>query len=156
MCYTTQMEKQTKLEKALHLLFAKVPRVGGNLKPEDKICVEFTKRLIKATRFEDFPAVWFHVPNEFSGSKKPIFGMLQKAMGKVAGMSDYVFLWEDGNLCLEFKTEEASSKQSDKQEAVETWCKASGVPYRLARSADEAYAILKDVGLPDLAKKDIR
>lgn len=139
---------KNKLFEALHLLFAKTPRMGGKDDSEDKICGDFAKRLIEATRFEGFPAIWCHIANEFDGKPNPRFGSKLKAMGKVSGMADYVFLWDGGNLCLEFKTKVGQLKNN--QKAVRTWCKAKGVPYRVARSAEEGFAILAEHGLPDL------
>ncbi len=88
----------------LRNIFSGVPKVNGSLKPEDKICVEFANYVrqvqLEGNTKKDF--VWTHVANEFAGKKRPVFGMLQKAMGKVSGWPDHIFLWSGGCGAIEF------------------------------------------------------
>lgn len=119
----------------LMLLFGKVPRIGGKPKPEDTICLEFADWLRKETLKGTLPFIWCHVPNEFSGKTSHLYGALKSAMGRVKGMSDYVFLGANKSFVIEFKAE--GKKQTEHQVAVQFWCEARDVPYYLCYTAEE-------------------
>lgn len=124
-------------------LFGKVPIVK-NAKGENAICIDFAKDLQRETRQGRFPTVWFHVANEFAGKQRPLFGAILKAMGKLAGVADYIFLWGSGCGCIEFKT--PTGKQSKAQERFQAWCESYGIPYEIATSKEEGLDILKRWG----------
>jgi hypothetical protein len=125
-------------------LFLKIPRVS-NVKGEHLECVNFAKELQALTIKKEFKAVWTHVQNEFAGKKRPVWGSLMKAMGKVSGMSDYFFMWDGGNLLLEMKI--PGGRMSDNQKAVKAWADEMNVPYEVAWSTEEAFDILQKYGL---------
>lgn len=81
-------------------------------------------------------AVIFHVPNEFSGTKAPIFGMVQKAMGVIPGAPDYIVMKNGKGMAFEFKV--PGGRLSEKQKAFKEWCEDSGVEYHIFTSADDA------------------
>lgn len=126
-------------------LFGKIPKVGGNVQPEDAICIEFVRRLQRWTFNEQLDGVWFHVVNEFAGDKKPVWAAIRIALGRVNGVADYVFLCPLKSLAIEFKA--PGKKQSEYQIAFEQWCKSRGVPYHVAFSADEGEALLVQYGI---------
>lgn len=130
----------------IEALFVKIPFVK-NAKGEDAICINFASRLQRETRQGNFKAVWFHVANEFAGSERKLFGAKLKAMGKIKGCADYIFMWHGGNIAIEFKTKLKTSKQSKEQIAFEQWCKDMGVPYYVARSSEEGFKILRKYNL---------
>lgn len=125
-------------------LLAKSPRVK-NLKGEHAICYEFADRLRRYTLNNIFNVVWMHVPNEFAGGFKPVWGQLMTAIGRIKGAPDYLFLWAGGSGCIEFK--DVNGTQSEDQEYVEQWCQDAGVPYEVAFSADQGFDILVSWGL---------
>lgn len=133
-------------------LFGKVPIVK-NAKGENAICIDFANHLQRETRQERFNTVWFHVANEFAPEKDnkekqkkkfSVFGCVLKAMGKLAGVADYIFLWGGGCGCIEFKT--PTGKQSEAQKRFQAWCESCGVPYEIATSKEEGLDILKRWG----------
>lgn len=127
-------------------IFCKIPIIK-KAKGEDAICINFASKLQRLTRQGEFKCVWFHVANEYAGKERKLFGAKLKAMGKVSGVSDYVFMRGGKNLAIEFKTKAKTSKQSEGQKAFEAWCKENGVPYHIARSSQEGFDILKQHGL---------
>lgn len=126
------------------ILLEKIPIIK-KAKGEDAICLDFCGKLQRLTRQDKFHCVWFHVVNEFAGGSKPLFGAKLKAMGKVAGAPDYIFMHQDGSFFIEFKTK--TGKQLANQIAFEYWCLEKGVKYYIARSSDEAFEILKKEGV---------
>ena len=131
-------------------IFSSIPKLRGELDPEDAICYEFAER-VRYLQQEDLcrkEFVWTHIANEFAGKSKPVFGMKLKAVGKVSGWPDYNFLWSDGSGVIEFKTaDEKKSKLRATQKDVQAWCELAGVPFRVARSATEGIEILKEWGV---------
>lgn len=121
-------------------MFCKIPIVK-NAKNEDGDCVELAKHLQKETRQGRFDTVWFHVANEFAGKKRPVFGSLKKAQGKLAGVADYIFMWNDGCLAIEMK--HGKNKQQQNQKDFQSWCSDAGVPYYVCYSAEEAFKVLR-------------
>lgn len=131
----------------LRNIFSTIPKLRGKLDPEDEICYEFAER-VRYLQLEDMcrkEFVWTHIANEFAGKSRPVFGMKLKAVGKVTGWPDYVFMSDDVGLAIEFKDKGGS--QSDSQRKVQKWFELSGVDYHVARSADEGVKILVDAGL---------
>ncbi len=115
------------------------------LKPEQKICVEFTNYLKERTLKGDFPFVWFHVPNEFYRGKVNAgghFGSILDAMGRIAGTADYCFVSEKTSFFIEFKTEKG--KLSSGQEFFQRWCNDKGIGYYISRSSKEGIKIIEN------------
>lgn len=128
----------------LRNIFSAVPKLRGKLDPEDQICYEFADKLrdlqLDGETLKDF--TWAHIANEFAGKSSPVFGMKLKAIGKVKGWPDYIFMWEGGCGAIEFKT--PTGRQSKEQKAVQAWFDMSGVDYRVARCAGEAFDVLAE------------
>lgn len=114
----------------------------GRLKPEAAIQYRFVQYCRAASLEKRLDAVWFSVPNEFGGQKQRMFGGLLKALGKLNGVADMVFLWKDGAGCLEFKS--GRNKQRPEQLLFEAWCINHGVHYHVVYGFQEAINALKN------------
>lgn len=117
--------------------------VPGNFKigPEAKECIKFSNAC-KAWGIQgQLKATWAHIPNENSNNKHKGFGMVQKAMGKIPGAPDYVFVGPEGSGWIEFKSE--IGKLSPSQKNFQEWCKSMGANYEMVRSVEEAEHVLK-------------
>lgn len=118
---------------------------------EKDICIRFVKILKEIQHLSTKPFVWFHVVNEFDKRRNTYSHNFNLAkMGRVSGVADYIFLWDNGNLALEFKV--PKGKQNEAQKLFELKCIKCGIPYRIAHSVEEAYAILEGVGLFEKGK----
>jgi hypothetical protein len=115
------------------------PQKGTKIGPEDVECIKFVEWLKAQTKSGKLRAVWFHVANE--GKRSYRMGSLQRAKGLIAGVPDYVLLYDTGSLCIEFKA--GKNKQSKSQKEFERWCDHEGVPYLVVYSAAEAIAVLE-------------
>lgn len=102
---------------------------------EDKICIEFANYLRTVTLNEDFPYIWFHVPNQF-GSYKAIFGLKQAWMGKIPGVPDFCFVGKDKSFFIEFKSKKG--KQSKAQKIFQDWCTKNDIKVYICRTVEEA------------------
>jgi hypothetical protein len=114
------------------------------LKPEQKICVEFTNYLKEKTLKGNFPFIWFHVPNEyFRGKVKAggYFGAIQTAMGRISGVADYCFISRHKSFFIEFKTK--SGKLSSSQQFFEKWCLEKDIHYAICRSSKEGIELVE-------------
>jgi hypothetical protein len=109
------------------------------LKTEDQLCVEFANYLREITLEKNFPFLWFHVPNQFAISR-PIFGLKQSWMGRIAGIPDYVFLGQH-SFVMEFKS--TKGRLSTMQEIVRKWCELINVPYYIVKDINGAKEIIK-------------
>jgi hypothetical protein len=87
--------------------------------------------------------IWYHPVNE--GRRAPRTGAFLKRMGMVAGVPDLAFVLPGGRAAfLELKT--PTGVVSPEQLAFRARCAAAGVPYAIARTPEEAQAILADWG----------
>lgn len=125
------------------------PQNFYTLKPEQQECVNFATQCKNYSIEGNLNAVWFHVPNEISNNRQPRFGMMLKAMGKINGAPDYVFISSKKSCFIEFKVKnkKTSSKQSDDQKNFEEWCEKFKIPYFVVYSADEGIEILKKLNM---------
>lgn len=118
---------------------------------EKDICIRFVKILKERQHLSTKPFVWFHVVNEFDPKRHLYsYNFNLSKMGRVSGVADYIFLWDDGNLALEFKV--PKGKQSGAQKLFELGCISASIPYRIAHSVEEAFAILEAIGLFEKGK----
>ena len=109
------------------------------LKPEDELCVAFANYLRELTLEHDFPYLWFHVPNQIAVSR-PIFGLKQSWMGRIAGIPDYVFLGPN-NFVMEFKS--SNGRLSTMQQIVKLWCEKLQVPHYVVKDLSDAKSIIE-------------
>lgn len=87
---------------------------------------------------------WFAVPN--AGMRSLRVGAMMKAEGLKPGVADICFMLEGGKCAwLEMKTE--IGRLSAYQEGFRHRCEMLGHPYAVAKSLDEAIAILSDWGV---------
>lgn len=117
------------------------------LGPEDVIAIDFANRLREWTLTDKLIAVWTHIPNEVAGGTKNagLRYAIAKALGMISGAADYVFLWDRGSAAIEMKAPRGTQNQN--QSDFQKWCELMGVPYYLARSADEGEGILRNLGV---------
>jgi hypothetical protein len=88
---------------------------------------------------------WTHFP---AGEKREaITGARLHRMGLKPGVADYLFLSPDGRPhFLELKRRRGG-ELSQAQEDFRDWCKAHGVIWRVARTYDQAIAIVSEWGV---------
>ena len=123
----------------LYVLFRSYkPR--GNLKGEDLLCSEFVAQCVSLTLEGSLKGIFFHVGNENTNTR----GMNSKlkALGRIPGVPDYVFINKNKTIFLEFKSEKG--KQTINQMAFEAWCLEIGISYFIIRSIEQAIKILQD------------
>lgn len=113
---------------------------------EDLECVNFFDSLTSLRQAGLIKAVFFHVPNQLS-TKHNHIGFIKKLarMGKTAGVSDYIFLWENNCGCIEFKVK--GNTLSPEQIKFRKWCEENNVKFRIAYSANEGLDILAEWGI---------
>lgn len=139
-----------------HLLRLMTTRHGLSpnvrLGPEDRISAELAAELRVATLQGRMRGVWTHVANEVgfdkqAGARKRagLRYAIAVALGMQPGCADFLFLWDTGSGAIELKTK--TGRQTESQSDFEQWCHDMGVPYRIARSCDEALAILTEWGV---------
>ncbi len=117
----------------------------ASIKAEHKECARFVVCLKQWTMQSSLSAIWFHPCNEVSNGTQWNFGSLLKVLGKINGVSDYVFLWNNGAGCIEFK--DKGKKLNESQILFKEWCADKNVPYFEVYTTEEATLILKDWGI---------
>lgn len=115
-------------------------KLNLKLKDEDALCVQFANYLREITLEKNFPFLWFHVPNQIAVNR-PIFGLKQSWMGRIAGIPDYVFLGRN-SFVMEFKS--SKGRLSPSQQVVKTWCERLGLQFYVVKSMEEAKKIVLD------------
>lgn len=70
-----------------------------------------------------------------------MWGARQRNMGKLAGVSDYVFMGNGINLALEIKDGDKVIQPSQKY--FKKWCSEHQVPYEVAGSYEEAVKVVE-------------
>lgn len=121
----------------LKLLIPKNKLGSLKLGEEDQLCVKFAQYLRELTLQHDFPYIWFHVPNQFA-MERPLFGLKQSWMGRIAGIPDYIFLGKK-SFAIEFKS--SKGKLSLAQEVVQKWFADNEINFYVANS----FEIAKDI-----------
>lgn len=120
----------------------------ANAKPDSEayICIAFANYLReRSLRDNMFPFIWFHVCNEFSGARKPFFGMQQSWMGKVPGVADFCLISKEKSLFIEFKVK--GGKQTNNQKVFAAWCQSLNIEYNICYSANEAILLVEGINL---------
>jgi hypothetical protein len=117
----------------------RMPRL--KLLPEQALTVRVADMLRLHTIHRRLKGVWFHIPNE--GKRTPYDGAVIKAMGRIPGAPDFIFIGEWGSLLIELKVD---SPQSEPQQYFEYWCKEQRVRYVICRAVDEVENILRECG----------
>jgi hypothetical protein len=106
---------------------------------------EFVNDLIVWTMEGRLNCVWSAIPNEVSSNRSPAFGAMLRALGKIKGAPDMVFLWNGGSGFIEFKY--GKNTQTKEQKIYQEWCDYMGVNYSVAYSRSDAINILKQWGV---------
>ena len=92
----------------------------------------------------------FAVTNENGGSAG--YGAKLKAQGRRAGVADYAIVYQGKYHAIEFKAK--SGSQRDTQRDFEHACHRAGSPYAIARSSEQAIALLNKWGIPHNDKRN--
>lgn len=137
----------------LRLMSHKNLSAGFRLGPEDREAYSFANDLRAATREGRLGAVWLHPANELAGQTIVRAGRhiaspraaLARALGLIAGASDYLFLWQSGSAVIEFKARDGRLSQSQRDFAA--WCAEHHVPFHIARTSAEGQGILRELGI---------
>lgn len=129
----------------MELLYLLGGSSGLALKGERRLAADFANILRYETLAGNLDGIWFHVPNEWPSGNHFHYENVQRAMGKIPGAPDYVFLSTKGMGVLEAKTPRGS--QSDNQKLFQRWCGMNAVHYGLFKSPEEGCAILKEWGI---------
>jgi hypothetical protein len=133
----------------LYSLF-KTPALYGRIKigEEHQECIKFANFCKASTLDGSLYPIWFHVANETGDNKRKVWGALLQAMGKICGVSDYVFMSGRGCGCIEFKTEARYNSKnqglSESQQLFRKWVEKADVPYAVVFRTEDAIQYLKD------------
>lgn len=133
------------------LLAPAYPKKGTKVGPEDKDCIQFANWMKEKIKKRELSCLFFHVPNE--GKRHWIQGQLQKAKGLISGVPDFVIMYEQGSMLIEFKAKKG--RQTTNQKHFERWAKREGIPYHLVWSADEAIDLIENTAILWASEKDI-
>lgn len=133
----------------LKLLIPKTKLGSLKLGEEDQVCIRFAQYLRELTLQHDFPYVWFHVPNQFA-MERPLFGLKQSWMGRIAGIPDYIFLGEHNCFSIEFKS--SKGKISSAQQLVQKWFAHKNINFYIAYNFEEAKKIIMNEWKDDTLK----
>lgn len=125
----------------------------SKLGPEDREAYAFANALRVETLEGRLRAIWTHPANELAGMttgtgkyrRVPVAVAIARALGLIAGASDYLFLWERGSLAMEFKS--AKGRLNDAQTDFRRWCEMVGVPFHIVRSVDQGLDLLETAGV---------
>jgi hypothetical protein len=112
------------------------------LHPEQRLSIALAEAMRAHTLSGAYRGVWFCVQNE--GRRHRITALIQKAMGLIPGVSDFVFVWTGGALLAELKV--GSNGQTDNQEHFQMWCGHCGLAYGVFRDVAAVEARLRDLG----------
>ena len=104
------------------------------LKQENQLSADLCTALNRLRDNGVFPAVFFHVPNEFKPTKNFFAAWaIKKAIGCVSGAPDWVIIWSGGALLVELKAKKtikaALNAMSDDQCAFARLCERYGIAY---------------------------
>lgn len=112
------------------------------IKGEASLSFEIAGYLRQLSIEGKLPYVWFHVPNQFSGQYRGVFGAMMAWMGRICGIPDYAFLGKDECFFIEVKTDKGI--QSENQKIVQKWCNDVGVKYYLCRSLEDVKRVISE------------
>lgn len=121
-------------------MIERMPRL--KLHPEQRLTVQVADMLRRYILQGKLSGVWFHVANE--GKRTTYDGALIKAMGRIPGVPDFVFMGTWGHGLIELKTDDGT--QGEAQVYFEHWCGLQKVRYVICRSLDEAEITLRSWG----------
>jgi len=112
---------------------------------ESQLCKQFVKivRLMKG--YKQFPKafVLIHVANESISTDR--YRLHQSQMGLLAGVADYLVLYEGGRVAaIEFKRDN-KSKQTKSQLDFQQTCTDLYIPYLLTYQIDQAIEFIKSL-----------
>lgn len=125
----------------------------GSTGEEDKLAISVATMLRVASLEGRLKATWTCIPHEVGAvplksaefKKRQTRYAKAKAMGLIAGSTDYVFVWPGGGGWMELKTQNGAL--SPKQRQFRDWCRATGCEWIVCRSLEEAVDALVSWGV---------
>lgn len=112
---------------------------------ENKLSIQLANYLREMTLTGKCKAVWTKIAHETNSNSIP-YGNLMRNMGKLAGVPDYIFTWDEKCLWLELKNGK-KNKLSKDQEFFREWCKSTNTDWAIAYSLMEALDIIVGRGI---------
>ena len=91
--------------------------------------------------YPEYRGLLFHVPN--GGNRNAREGAKFKAMGVIAGVSDFIFIFEGKILCIELKV--LGGSQSLKQKYWERIVREEGAEYSIVWNLEEFKTYINNV-----------
>ena len=104
-------------------------------RPEDGI-QKYAADLLRL--YAQHACIWHSIPNE--SPRSPRYANRLKQLGMLPGVADMVLTVYGKTHYLEFKS--PKGRQTEAQKQFECQCRATGIPYALARSVDDVNRIL--------------
>lgn len=115
---------------------------NGKLEKENLLTFEIVNWLREQTLCTDFPFIWFHVANEFSGTINKFFGARLRALGKLPGIPDLIFMAKDKCILIEIKFDKG--KLSKNQVIFKEWAQSKEIPYFVVYSLNDVKEIINE------------
>jgi hypothetical protein len=110
--------------------------------PEQRLSIDLAEAMRRHTLSGGYKGIWFCVQNE--AKRHRITALIQKAMGLIPGVSDFVFIWESGALLAELKA--GANDQTENQQYFQLWCSHCRLPYGVFRDVETVEARLRTLG----------
>ena len=142
------MIKEFKLgyEYAITMLMSRQMPQNVIVHPEQRLSIDLAEEMRKRTVDGSYKGVWFCVANE--AKRHRITAMIQKAMGLIPGVSDFVFVWRTrdglGVLFLELKA--GKNTQTEAQGYFQQWCQHWELPYAISWTLEDSIRELTEIG----------
>lgn len=122
------------------------PSLCANLRPEERLSINFANELRAMALTGSLRAVWFHPANELIGrTSSGARAAVARAMGLIPGVGDFILMGDMRNLALEAKI--GKGKLSEGQSDFQMWCEATNVPYRIFRTVEEGIEHVRRAGM---------
>lgn len=120
----------------------------GVMKGEALLSCQIANYLREMSLTGHLKCVWTKISNE-TPSKSLLYGLKQRAMGKLSGVPDYVCTFHNGHLWMELKHPTNKSQLSEGQKFFREWCNQTSCNYHVVKSLEEVIKLLKENDLID-------
>ncbi len=114
----------------------------GKMKGEALLSCQIANYLREMSLTGQLKCVWTKISNE-TPSKSLLYGLKQRAMGKLSGVPDYICTFPEGHLWVELKHPTLKSKLSEGQKFFREWCSQTSCNYHVIKSLEEMVQLLK-------------
>jgi len=133
------------------VVFLSKPARMKPLAPENQLSADLCTALNRLRDSGIFPAMFFHVPNEFKPTKNFFAAWaIKESIGCVSGAPDWVITWQGGTLLVELKaakTQKAAlNAMRDGQRDFAMLCDKYGIAYEVHISVQGVIDSLRQRG----------